>query len=41
LPHLERIDYNTRRPHTSLGELTPTEFIAQYQKTSNSPSLAA
>jgi putative transposase len=24
-----RIDYNTRRPHTSLDGLTPTEFAAR------------
>jgi putative transposase len=24
-----KIDYNTRRPHTSLGRLTPTEFAAR------------
>lgn len=36
-----RLDYNARRPHTSLGGLTPTEFIKQYQITSNSRSLAA
>lgn len=36
-----RLDYNLRRPHTSLGGLTPTEFIAQYQQTSTSRSLAA
>jgi putative transposase len=28
-----RIDYNLRRPHTSLGGLTPTEFIQHYQST--------
>src|SRR5262245_43220731 len=26
-----RIDYNQRRPHDSLGHLTPTEFVAQRQ----------
>jgi transposase InsO family protein len=26
-----RIDYNQRRPHGSLGHLTPTEFVAQCQ----------
>ena len=26
-----RIDYNTRRPHSSLGHLTPNEFVAQRQ----------
>jgi len=26
-----RLDYNQRRPHGSLGHLTPTEFIAQRQ----------
>jgi putative transposase len=26
-----RIDYNQRRPHGSLGHLTPTEFVAQRQ----------
>lgn len=33
-----RIDYNLRRPHTSLGGLTPAEFIKQYQSTQNSRS---
>jgi transposase InsO family protein len=28
-----RIDYNTRRPHTSLTGLAPTELIEQYQTT--------
>jgi putative transposase len=26
-----RLDYNTRRPHSSLGHLTPNEFVAQCQ----------
>ena len=26
-----RLDYNQRRPHSSLGHLTPNEFIAQRQ----------
>ena len=26
-----RIDYNQRRPHGSLGHLTPNEFVAQRQ----------
>jgi putative transposase len=26
-----RVDYNTRRPHSSLGHLTPSEFIDQRQ----------
>jgi len=26
-----RVDYNQRRPHGSLGPLTPTEFIEQRQ----------
>lgn len=26
-----RIDYNQRRPHSSLGHLTPNEFVAQRQ----------
>lgn len=34
-----RFDYNHRRPHTSLGGLTPTEFIRQDSNTSN-PRLA-
>jgi transposase InsO family protein len=25
------VDYNQRRPHGSLGHLTPTEFVAQRQ----------
>jgi putative transposase len=28
-----RIDYNERRPHGSLGHLTPTEFAEQRQAT--------
>jgi putative transposase len=26
-----RVDYDTRRPHSSLGHLTPSEFIGQRQ----------
>ena len=26
-----RVDYNQRRPHSSLGHLTPSEFVAQRQ----------
>ena len=26
-----RVDYNQRRPHSSLGHLTPNEFVAQRQ----------
>ena len=26
-----RMDYNHRRPHSSLGHLTPNEFVAQRQ----------
>jgi len=26
-----RLDYNQRRPHGSLGHLTPSEFVAQGQ----------
>jgi putative transposase len=26
-----RVDYNTRRPHSSLGHLTPSEFVSQRQ----------
>ena len=26
-----RVDYNHRRPHSSLGHLTPNEFVAQRQ----------
>jgi putative transposase len=31
-----RFDYNHRRPHTSLGGLTPAEFTRQDSNTSNS-----
>jgi putative transposase len=27
-----RIDYNARRPHSSLGHLTPNEYVAQRQE---------
>ena len=27
-----RVDYNTRRPHGSLGHLTPSEFMTQRQE---------
>jgi len=26
-----RVDYNQRRPHSSLGHLTPNEFLRQRQ----------
>jgi len=26
-----RVDYDTRRPHSSLGHLTPSEFVSQRQ----------
>jgi putative transposase len=26
-----RVDYNTRRPHSSLGHLTPSEFVSHRQ----------
>lgn len=26
-----RLDYNARRPHSSLGHLTPNEFVMQRQ----------
>jgi putative transposase len=26
-----RLDYNQRRPHSSLGHLTPNEFVTQRQ----------
>ena len=27
-----RVDYNTHRPHSSLGHLTPSEFVRQRQE---------
>ena len=30
-----RLDYNTVRPHSSLGNLTPEEFIGQYRRRLN------
>lgn len=27
-----RVDYNTRRPHSSLGHLTPSKFVRQGQE---------
>ncbi|MCP4570804.1 MAG: transposase, partial [bacterium] len=27
-----RIDYNTFRPHSSLGQLTPEEFAAKHEE---------
>ena len=30
-----RMDYNHRRPHSSLGHLTPNEFVAQRQVKQN------
>lgn len=32
-----RLDYNGSRPHSSLGDLTPEEFIDQWRKRINSP----
>ena len=34
-----RLDYNTNRPHTAHGELTPTEFALQWTNT-NQPQAA-
>ena len=31
-----RVDYNQRRPHSSLGHLTPSEFIRRRQETRTS-----
>ena len=31
-----RVDYNTERPHGSLGHLTPSEFIARHGETTTS-----
>lgn len=37
-----RIEYNTQRTHSSLGDLTPAEFIAAYRKqTGKAVSLTA
>ena len=36
-----RMDYNTGRPHTALGGLTPTEYLAHHQQTKNSRSEVA
>ncbi len=38
-----RIDYNTNRPHTARGDLTPAEFAAAYAAariTTNQPQVA-
>ncbi len=32
-----RLDYNESRPHSSLGQLTPEEFIGQWRKRLHSP----
>ncbi len=32
-----RLDYNTFRPHSSLGDLTPEEFIDKYHRGPTSP----
>jgi putative transposase len=34
-----RVDYNTRRPHSSLGHLTPNEFVARRQDTTTVESV--
>ena len=36
-----RLDYNQRRPHGSLGHLTPTEFIAQRQVIRDAEAVAS
>lgn len=38
-----RIDYNQRRPHSSLGHLTPNEFVAQRQavRTANDVTISS
>ena len=35
-----RIEYNTYRPHSALGMLTPAEFADQWQRT-KPPNLSA
>ena len=36
-----RVDYNARRPHSSLGHLTPNEFVAQRQAMWNADKAAS
>ena len=38
-----RVDYNARRPHSSLGHLTPNEFVAQRQaeRTANAAAFSS
>jgi putative transposase len=31
-----RIDYNEHRPHGSLGDLTPSEYVASHQHNASS-----
>jgi putative transposase len=35
-----RLDYNQRRPHSSLGHLTPNEFVIQHQGTRTAEEVA-
>jgi putative transposase len=34
---VQRRDYNSTRPHSSWGNLTPEQFIRQYQTKANTP----
>jgi putative transposase len=37
---LWRVDYNTTRPHSSLGDLTPSEYVAVRQEQSSSTAIS-